>query len=156
MFVSKIIVRFKDYVRRSGRSRSSTYSDIGNGTCVPTIHIGARAVGFLEHEIDALLAARAAGKSDQEMRLVVAELVAQRQTSPVQNQSILGAAGAPQRCEHPNLVDGRKQFWADVRAGKRRHPRKKGGGEADGDKHTKVTVDQAESKVRWQRKSAAS
>ena len=65
-------------VKRTGRSRSSTYVDIGDGTCVPQVRIGPRAIGFPEHEIDAINAARVAGQTNDEIRVLVTRLVADR------------------------------------------------------------------------------
>ena len=72
------ILRIPTVVKRTGRSRSSTYTDIADGTCVPPVRIGPRAIGFPEHEIDALNLARVAGKSNSEIRALVSRLVADR------------------------------------------------------------------------------
>ncbi len=61
-----------------GRSRSAHYSDIRNGTCTEPVALGARSVGWPESEIDALNAARIAGKSDNEIRDLVVKLHAAR------------------------------------------------------------------------------
>ena len=63
-----------------GRSRSAHYSDIKNGTCTEPVALGARSVGWPESEIEALNAARIAGKSDDEIRDLVAKLHAARRT----------------------------------------------------------------------------
>ncbi len=39
-----------------------------------TVSLGANSVGWPLHEIDAIIAARVAGKSDDEIRLLVSEL----------------------------------------------------------------------------------
>ena len=44
----------------------------------PPINLGARAVGWLSHETEAVIAAIAAGHSDDEIRELVAQLVEQR------------------------------------------------------------------------------
>ena len=63
---------------RSGRSRSATYNDIAEGLLTKPVSIGARAVAWPEHEIDAILAARIAGRSPDEIRELVIKLEAAR------------------------------------------------------------------------------
>jgi prophage regulatory protein len=58
--------------------RSSHYSDIAAGLWTRPVKTGARSIAWPEHEIDALNAARLAGKSDEEIRAVVAALHAAR------------------------------------------------------------------------------
>lgn len=72
------IIRLPKVLQKRGRSRSSHYGDIDEGLCTRGVPIGARAVGWPEHEIDAINAARIAGKSDDEIRLLVKELEAAR------------------------------------------------------------------------------
>jgi prophage regulatory protein len=73
-----VILRRKQLEARTGRSKSSLYADIQAGLFVEPIRIGARAVGWLEHEADTIIAARAAGASDTEIRALVIELLAAR------------------------------------------------------------------------------
>jgi prophage regulatory protein len=54
------ILRLPQVEARTGRSRSSIYADIKAGRFVAPIRIGARAVGWLQHEIDDWIAARIA------------------------------------------------------------------------------------------------
>lgn len=72
------ILRFPAVKARTGRCRSSVYADIQAGLFVSPISIGARAVGWPASEIDALIAARISGKSDVEIRALVAKLEASR------------------------------------------------------------------------------
>ena len=51
------ILRLPDVMKRVGLCRASIYQRMGNGTFPKQILLGARAVGWLEHEIDAWLAA---------------------------------------------------------------------------------------------------
>jgi prophage regulatory protein len=55
-------------------SKSKGYLDISRGLLPPPIKTGPRAAAFLAHEVQALIAARAAGLSDGAMRMVVADL----------------------------------------------------------------------------------
>ena len=59
-------------------SRSTHYENIKQGLMVPPISQGVQAVAYPEHEIQAIIAARIAGKSDDEIRTTVADLVKQR------------------------------------------------------------------------------
>jgi prophage regulatory protein len=60
------------------RSRSSTYADIDAGLFPPGIRVSQKRVCWLDEEIDALIAARAAGVTDAKVRALVADLVAAR------------------------------------------------------------------------------
>lgn len=72
------ILRLPAVLKRRGRSRSSHYADINAGLYVKAVQIGSRAVGTPEDEVDALNAARIAGKSDDEIRALVLKLEAAR------------------------------------------------------------------------------
>lgn len=49
------ILRLKQVLERTGKSRSATYQDIAKGLHPSAIRIGARSIGFLESEIDAYI-----------------------------------------------------------------------------------------------------
>lgn len=72
------ILRCPTVQAKSGRSRSSLYADIAAGVFVPPVKIGLRASGWPEHEVEAILASRVAGKSDEEIRALVRDLVSAR------------------------------------------------------------------------------
>jgi len=72
------ILRLPDVLRRKGASRSKTYNEIAAGTWPPPVALGPRSRGWPEHEVDAVLAARIAGRSDAEIRVIVDRLVAAR------------------------------------------------------------------------------
>jgi prophage regulatory protein len=76
--MSHTILRLPAVLKRRGRSRSSHYADINAGLYVKPVQIGSRAVGTPEDEVDALNAARIAGKSDDEIRALVLKLEAAR------------------------------------------------------------------------------
>jgi prophage regulatory protein len=63
---------------RGDRSRSAHYQDIKERLFTLPVRIGARAVGWPASEVAALNAARIAGKSDQEIRVLVVKLEAAR------------------------------------------------------------------------------
>lgn len=76
------ILRLPAVLRARGRSRSTHYLDIQQGLFTCPVSIGARAVGWPEHEVVALNDARIAGKSEAEIRLLVAHLEAARKGVP--------------------------------------------------------------------------
>jgi len=53
------ILRLPAVVKKTGRASSTIWRDVKAGTFVPPIYIGERSVGWLQHEIDAVLQARA-------------------------------------------------------------------------------------------------
>ena len=79
--MSHTILRLPAVLKRRGRSRSSHYGDINAGLYVKPVQIGARAVGTPENEVDALNAARIAGKTDDEIRALVLKLEAARKAA---------------------------------------------------------------------------
>lgn len=63
------------------RSDASIYNAIRSGLFTAGVAIGQRAKGWPDHEVRAINAARIAGLSDNELRLLVAKLHAQRAES---------------------------------------------------------------------------
>ncbi len=59
-------------------SRSTHYQQIKQGLMVKPIAQAIQAVAYPEHEVQAIIAARIAGKSDDEIRKPVADLTEQR------------------------------------------------------------------------------
>jgi prophage regulatory protein len=64
----------------SGLSRSTLYARAKSHLFTPPIALGARAVAWPKREVEALNAARIAGKTDDEIRALVKKLIAERQT----------------------------------------------------------------------------
>jgi prophage regulatory protein len=62
----------------SGTSKTRLWELQKEGLMVSHIKIGHRATGFLEHEIQTLLAARAAGYDDEQIKVLVQRLENQR------------------------------------------------------------------------------
>ncbi|MCH8079894.1 MAG: AlpA family phage regulatory protein [Proteobacteria bacterium] len=77
--MSDSLIRIKAVEARLGIKKSMLYDHIKKGLIVGAIRIGDRAVAFLSAEIDAIVAARIAGKSDDEIRDLVKTLMANRQ-----------------------------------------------------------------------------
>jgi prophage regulatory protein len=72
------IFRRPQVLGRSGDSRSTLYHHMSQGLWTPPVKIGARAVGWPEHEVEALVAARIAGQNDAQIRELVKTLIASR------------------------------------------------------------------------------
>jgi len=75
------ILRLPAVLRERGRSRSAHYLDIQQGLFTHPVQIGLRAVGWPADELATLNAARIAGKTDDEIRALVAKLAAARKAS---------------------------------------------------------------------------
>lgn len=73
-------IRFPAAVRVRGRSRSQTYNEINAGLMPPPVRIRGRATAWPAYELDALNRAEISGASDDEIRALVRELLAQRKT----------------------------------------------------------------------------
>jgi len=73
-----------ELVRRPGlkpyypKSRAQTYADIAHGVFPPPIKFSRKCSAWLVYEVEAIAAARIAGKSDDEVRELVQQLVAMR------------------------------------------------------------------------------
>jgi prophage regulatory protein len=72
------ILRRKQVEAETGYSRSTIYLRISQGLFVKPVSLGARAVGFPAGEVTALNAARIAGRTDTDIRALVAKLQAAR------------------------------------------------------------------------------
>jgi prophage regulatory protein len=72
------ILRLPAVKLATGLSRSTLYLRIAQGVFTHPVSLGGRAVGWPAHEVAALNAARIAGKPDNEIRELVAQLEATR------------------------------------------------------------------------------
>lgn len=72
------ILRLPTVKNDSGYARSTIYLRISQGLWTKPVRLGERAVGWPANEVAALNAARIAGKSDDEIRALVAKLEASR------------------------------------------------------------------------------
>ncbi|MDR0770004.1 MAG: AlpA family phage regulatory protein [Burkholderiales bacterium] len=61
-----------------GLSRSTVWLRVSQGLLTPPFPLGGRAVGWRSGEIESIASAFAAGKSNDEVRELVAKLVAER------------------------------------------------------------------------------
>ena len=74
------ILRLSVVLSERGRSRSAHYLDIQQGLFTQPVQIGLRAVGWPSSEVTAINAARISGKSNDEIRALVAKLEAARKS----------------------------------------------------------------------------
>lgn len=72
------ILRLQPVLDARGKRRSSHYSDVACGLFTRPVKIGPRAAGWPESEVAALQSARIAGKTDDEIRVLVRRLEADR------------------------------------------------------------------------------
>ena len=63
-----------------GISRTTLYERIKQGLMPPPVKIGLRSVAWPEHEVTAVICARIAEKSEDEIRRLVIQLQEQRKT----------------------------------------------------------------------------
>jgi prophage regulatory protein len=77
---AETILRFPEAAASRGLSRSTCYQQIAQGLMTRPVKLGARAIGWPREEIEAINAARIAGKSEDEIRQLVRRLEAQRLT----------------------------------------------------------------------------
>lgn len=75
------ILRLPTVKAESGYSRSTIYLRISQGLWTRPVALGARARGWPAAEVTALNAARIAGKSDEEIRVLVATLLNARKAA---------------------------------------------------------------------------
>lgn len=78
------------------RSNASVYNEVREGLMTRPVPIGSRAVAWPDYEVRAIVAARIAGKTGDEIRALVDRLHAQRQAlgAPVESASACVATGA--------------------------------------------------------------
>ena len=74
-------LRLRQVTTKTKLGRTTTLEQVKAGLWPPPIKLGARAVAWVEREIDEVLAARIAGASDVEIRALVRALVAVRARS---------------------------------------------------------------------------
>lgn len=72
------LLRLDAVLIATGLKPTPLYEQVQSGLFPRAVKIGARAVAWPAHEVDAVLAARIAGKTDDELRTLVAELQAGR------------------------------------------------------------------------------
>lgn len=72
------ILRCTQVLDRRGDGRTTMYSDIAAGLFPKPVRIGKRSVGWPESEVEAIVRARVAGKTTEQVRRLVKSLEAKR------------------------------------------------------------------------------
>jgi len=72
------ILRLPAVQTETGQSRSTVYLRISQGLWPKPVKIGERSIGWPIFEVEAINAARIAGKTDDEIRLLVIKLKTER------------------------------------------------------------------------------
>ena len=72
------IDRRPEVLGRFGIRNTCLHNRIKSGLMPPPIPLGPRSVGWLRHELDAVLSAMVAGKSEDHIRALIGHLVDQR------------------------------------------------------------------------------
>ena len=75
------VVRGCDVRQILALGRTAIDSGIAEGLIPPRIQLGQRAVGFLKHELEVIIIARATGRSDAEIKELVTQLVLSREVT---------------------------------------------------------------------------
>ncbi|MEJ2166642.1 MAG: AlpA family phage regulatory protein [Desulfobacterales bacterium] len=76
--MKRTLLRISAVTSASGLSRSTIYLRISQRLWTKPVSLGARAVGWPSDEVAMLNAARIAGKTDEEIRILVEKLEASR------------------------------------------------------------------------------
>ena len=74
------LLRRNEVIRLTARSRSALLIDEKAGLFCPSISIGDRAVAYVKHEVDEIIKARIQGKTNQQIKSIVTDLLGQRQS----------------------------------------------------------------------------
>jgi prophage regulatory protein len=72
------LIRRPDVLILTVRSKSALQLDEKAGLFCPPISIGERAVAYIKHEVEAIVQARIEGKTPEQIKTVVKELIANR------------------------------------------------------------------------------
>jgi len=73
------ILRLTESLTSTGFKKSTFYNGINSGHMPPPVSLGGgRSVGWIEHELQSVIAAFCAGSSSDEIKELVKELIAKR------------------------------------------------------------------------------
>lgn len=72
------IIRFDEAAQMVGKGRSTLWNEIKNGLFIPPVSLGPRTAGFIESEVQAMIAARALGFSSEQITALISRLIQQR------------------------------------------------------------------------------
>lgn len=72
------ILRRRQVELETGYSRSTIYLRISQGLWPRPVNLGPRSVGWPAHEVETMISARIGGKTDEQVRTLVARLEGER------------------------------------------------------------------------------
>lgn len=73
------LIRKPEALKKLGISKSTFHIRIAEGLLPPAVMISQRAKGYLLHEINSVIVSMVKGKSNQEIKALVLDLIEQRQ-----------------------------------------------------------------------------
>lgn len=73
------ILRINEVLQRQGLPKSTFYEKVKNKLMTPPVNLGARAVGWPEHEVDEITRALISGANVEQVKQLVFDLTEQRQ-----------------------------------------------------------------------------
>lgn len=79
-----LLLRRQDIEQRTGLARSTIYKMISAGEFTQPIRVFGNAVGWPSNEVQAIMKARIAGKTEKEIKELVSTLHAERSTQAIQ------------------------------------------------------------------------
>ena len=91
------LIRTRDADQRLAKSASTRRRDVAARLQPAPFPIGKRQTGYLRREIDALIAARAASATDQQIRELVVHLLAERDALMVPRHAAVAHVGETMR-----------------------------------------------------------
>jgi prophage regulatory protein len=77
------LIKLPQVLALTAKSRTGHYADIKDGLMTPPVRLSIHSVAWPEQEITAINSARIAGKSNEEIRALVRDLVAARAGSAI-------------------------------------------------------------------------
>jgi prophage regulatory protein len=90
------LLRLQDVLQANGQGRSTFYNQLAKGLWTRPVPIGMRAVAWPAGEIGAVIAARIAGQTNDQIRALVKELEAARKTAPHLIANLCNVAAEPE------------------------------------------------------------
>lgn len=75
------IIRKSQAAAMAGISKTNLWEQTKKGTFPPSLSLGARAVGYLLHEVEAVIAARSASFDEEQLKELVKTLVERRKAT---------------------------------------------------------------------------
>lgn len=85
------IIRFDEAAQMVGKGRSTLWHEIKERRFIPPLSLGSRSSGFIESEVQAMIAARAVGFNNEQISELIDKLLVERET---QAKRLLDAVAA--------------------------------------------------------------